>query len=680
MRLRFIKLIFKLGLLLPLIWFIYLALALMFGDPGDLFPKFKNDLNGENNLHIGKKIKEKNLINLKNNNDLQELDFKKLKEQEQLVAHVENPNKDIDENEHEIHKEEKKNIDLKDLIQPADILLKRVKDDENNDIEKAREKLINDGGGVVRANDKVEEVVEVFKQGDLIPEDEKKAPGDLTGPGEMGKAVVMKRDDLTETEKLLWDEGWKRNSFNQFISDKISLRRTLNDTRIQECKDKQYPKNLPDTSVIIVFHNEAWSTLLRGVHSVIDRSPPSLLREIILVDDFSDMDHLKRPLEKYVAQLPKVRLIRASKREGLTRARIIGFEAAKAQTLTFLDAHCECFPGWLEPLLAAIAENRFTVPIPVIQVICSYSFALSMSSQRYRMIGGFLIDEMIFYWITIPQREKERRKSPAEPIRSPTMPGGLFSIDKAYFRKIGAYDPGLDYWGGENMELSFKVWMCNGTIEVVTCSNVGHVFRSRNPIRWISTKTNVGKRNSVRVAEVWMDEYKKYFYERINNDVGDYGDVSDRKKLRKDLNCKSFDWYVKNVYPELNVPRDAVKTGELVNEGIPRCVDSMGDKRQAALYPCHHQGNNQFWQLTERGQIRQKERVYLCSDNKQGVRISARCTGNPEWVYQDNLTLMNPASGLCLRAKIGGNPDLLLTKCEENKWQRWRFLLKELPS
>lgn len=54
-------------------------------------------------------------------------------------------------------------------------------------------------------------------------------------------------------------------------------------------------------------------------------------------------------------------------------------------------------------------------------------------------------------------RVKDARREVWSPVPSPTMAGGLFTISKAYFEKLGLYDSGFDIWGGENLELSFKV-------------------------------------------------------------------------------------------------------------------------------------------------------------------------------------------------------------------------------
>ncbi|KAL6033045.1 hypothetical protein STEG23_032424, partial [Scotinomys teguina] len=101
------------------------------------------------------------------------------------------------------------------------------------------------------------------------------------GNGEQGKPYPM-----TDAERV--DQAYRENGFNIYVSDKISLNRSLPDIRHPNCNSKRYLETLPNTSIIIPFHNEGWSSLLRTVHSVLNRSPPELVAEIVLVDDFSD--------------------------------------------------------------------------------------------------------------------------------------------------------------------------------------------------------------------------------------------------------------------------------------------------------------------------------------------------------------------------------------------------------
>ena len=74
------------------------------------------------------------------------------------------------------------------------------------------------------------------------------------------------------------------------------LNPSIQDIRHPNCKTRKYAGTLPSTSIIIPFHNEGWSTLLRTIHSIINRTPSILLEEIILVDDKSTRPWLGKEL------------------------------------------------------------------------------------------------------------------------------------------------------------------------------------------------------------------------------------------------------------------------------------------------------------------------------------------------------------------------------------------------
>ena len=88
------------------------------------------------------------------------------------------------------------------------------------------------------------------------------------------------------------------------------------------------------------------------------------------------------------------------------------------------------------------------------------------------------------------------------------------------------------------------------------CSHVGHIFRAKQPYSFPgSDNISMFLKNSLRVATVWLDDYLDAFFV-VNSQLRSIsaGNVTERLELKKNLKCHNFDWYLKNVYPELFVP------------------------------------------------------------------------------------------------------------------------------
>ena len=372
----------------------------------------------------------------------------------------------------------------------------------------------------------------------------------------------------------------------------------------------------PTISVIIPFQNERPGLLSMTVHSILAQTPPEILEEIILIDDNGGSEEERIDVDEeellHLQSLhPKIKWIANEKKKGCAGSRLEGIAQATAEVIVVVDSHIEMYSNtWAQHLLLPILENPRTLAMQTLDKIDDRPGHVRHNTPTGQAFG--IINDSFLFGYQVGRFDSAgpnfaEHTSNRLPFQTPFAPGSLFAIRRDEFYRLGGYDAGLAVWGGENVELTMKVWRCGfdgngppGRVVVVPCSRVGHVYRVNidETGRWppplpdyVKTQYGLNRpgnytlrgshanefgrvvvRNNLRIFRVWMGKdhpatreyYRKAFgvnststellateWRPFNEELDTDPEVARQIKIRDHNKCKSFDWFDEHVYVKL---------------------------------------------------------------------------------------------------------------------------------
>ena len=99
--------------------------------------------------------------------------------------------------------------------------------------------------------------------------------------------------------------------------------------------------------------------------------------------------------------------------------------------------------------------SRLHVVAPILDTIDDVSLKYNLLNNHASSTCGGFNWNLEFIW-EAGKIGRDIDNEPTKPVPTPTI-AGISAVDRRFFVELGLFDDGMDIWGGENLEMAFKV-------------------------------------------------------------------------------------------------------------------------------------------------------------------------------------------------------------------------------
>ena len=209
-------------------------------------------------------------------------------------------------------------------------------------------------------------------------------------------------------------------------------------------------------SIVVGTHNEG-KRLLKTIGSIVETAG-DLEYELVVADDASSDGSVREAKRHY----PQIEVVRNRRRLGVSATRSLGVERARGRTLIFLDGHTKPAKGALKRLLQAVeaTEGRDIITPRIVGLDTEM-----WEESRKQSGNGYAFDLETFdtWWVPLSKMEQVKEAGYTF-YESPSIIGCAFAISMRLYRRLHGFDPHMQQWGVEDLDLSLKCWTMGSRI------------------------------------------------------------------------------------------------------------------------------------------------------------------------------------------------------------------------